>query len=74
MKDLDVTKNLGKIEVPTLLISGKHDRYESDGMTKPFVDGIQDVQWVSFEHSSHMVSYEELERYVRVVTEFLDSA
>ncbi|KZP23496.1 prolyl aminopeptidase [Athelia psychrophila] len=74
LKDLDVTKDLGRITVPTLVISGKHDRYEDDGIAKPFVDAIASVQWESFEHSSHMASYEETDKYLRVVGAFLEKA
>ncbi|KAF7972689.1 hypothetical protein HWV62_17252 [Athelia sp. TMB] len=72
LKDLDVTKDLANITVPTLVISGKHDRYEDHGIAKPFVKGIKNVEAAYFEHSSHMVSYEEPEKYLQIVGGFLD--
>ena len=72
MKDLDVTKDLANIAVPTLVISGKHDRYADHGIAKPFVKGIKNVEAAYFEHSSHMVSYEEPDKYLQIVGGFLD--
>jgi pimeloyl-ACP methyl ester carboxylesterase len=72
LADLDVTTNLHKITASTLLISGTYDRYRGgDEMVRPFLDKIKHVQWVNFDNSSHMPSYEEPERYLKVVDDFL---
>jgi L-proline amide hydrolase len=58
--------------VPTLIINGEHD-YMADSVCAPFYWGIDRVKWVKFANSSHNPHWEERERYMTVVGEFLDS-
>ncbi|KAJ7484282.1 proline-specific peptidase [Mycena latifolia] len=56
--------------VPTLIINGEYD-YMADSVCAPFYQGIDRVKWVKFAHSSHSPHWEERERYMSVVGEFL---
>jgi pimeloyl-ACP methyl ester carboxylesterase len=42
-----------------------------DFVVKPFFDKIQKVKWVTLENSSHTPFFEERERYMQLVAEFL---
>ncbi|KAJ7641591.1 proline-specific peptidase [Roridomyces roridus] len=56
--------------VPTLIVNGEHD-YMTDAVCGPFFWGIDRVKWVKFASSSHTPQWEERERYMTVVGEFL---
>ena len=71
LKTWDITKQLGDITVPTLLISGRHDE-ATPKVVQQYADGIKHAQWVIFENSSHLPHVEETERCLKVVGEFLD--
>nr|BCB14674.1 peptidase [Streptomyces spiroverticillatus] len=71
LRDWSVEDRLELIEVPTLLLSGRHD--EATPVTvQPFADRIKDVRWTIFEESSHMPHFEEPELFSSVLVEFLD--
>ncbi|EKM60680.1 uncharacterized protein PHACADRAFT_246749 [Phanerochaete carnosa HHB-10118-sp] len=59
-----------KIAVPTLLINGLHDEAR-DSVVAPWFQRIPKARWFTFPNSSHMPQFEERERYVQVVQEFL---
>ncbi|KAJ7622536.1 proline-specific peptidase [Roridomyces roridus] len=67
-----VINDLHKISVPTLLINGKEDDAQDVSVT-PFFERIPKVKWVQFAESSHMPFFEERERFLQVVGEFLDA-
>ncbi|WNV85350.1 proline iminopeptidase-family hydrolase [Umezawaea sp. Da 62-37] len=70
LKDYSVVDLLEDIEVPTLLISGRHD--EATPVTvQPYFDQIHDVRWEVFEDSSHVPHLEEPERFHEVLLGFL---
>ena len=71
LKTWDITKQLSKITVPTLLISGRHDE-ATPTVVQQFADGIKHASWVIFENSSHLPHVEETERCLKVVGDFLD--
>ncbi|KAJ7434631.1 proline-specific peptidase [Mycena galericulata] len=56
--------------VPTLLINGEYD-YMADSVCAPFYWGIDRIKWVKFAKSSHNPQWEERERYLTAVGEFL---
>ena len=71
IKDWDIVNRLGEIRVPTLVISGRYD--EATPLIAGTVHrGIPGSEWVLFENSSHMPHVEETERYLQVLTSFLD--
>ncbi|KAJ7140385.1 proline-specific peptidase [Mycena filopes] len=59
-----------KINVPTLVVNGRYDQAQ-DLVLAPFVRQIPRVKWVKFEESSHMIHFEEREKYMDVLGEFL---
>ena len=71
LKNWSIIERLSSIEVPTLIISGRHDE-ATPATVQPYKDGIKGARWEIFEHSSHMPHVEEKERCMQVVGEFLD--
>ena len=70
LKDYSVIDHLEDIEVPTLVLSGRHD--EATPVTvQPYFDRIHDVRWEIFENSSHVPHLEEPERFREVLLGFL---
>lgn len=72
LRDWSVVDRLHAVEVPTLLISGRHDE-ATPATVQPFYDEIPDVSWEILENSSHMPHVEEPERFTEVMTEYLGS-
>ena len=73
LKDWKSIGRLSKINVPTLVISGRHDE-ATPLVVKPFLDEIADVRWALFEDSSHMPHVEERQACMGTVVKFLDEA
>lgn len=71
MRDWTIIDRLPRIQVPTLLISGRYDE-ATPATVQPFADGIANVQWQIFEASSHMPHVEEREACMACVAAFLD--
>ena len=72
LRDWTVVDRLHAIEVPTFLISGRHDE-ATPATVQPFADEIPDVRWRIFEDSSHMPHVEEKEACLAAVAGFLDA-
>lgn len=70
LRDWSVIDRLSRVTVPTLVINGAFDE-ATDTTIKPFLDRIPNNSWVRFEESSHMPHWEERERFMHVVEEFL---
>ncbi|KFC09286.1 proline iminopeptidase [Trabulsiella guamensis ATCC 49490] len=70
LKNWSIVDRLGKIAVPTLLISGRYDEATPE-VVQPFMDKIPGAQWVIFENSSHMPHIEERQRCMQTVGDFL---
>jgi pimeloyl-ACP methyl ester carboxylesterase len=58
------------VRAPTLVING-HADIAQDFVCQPFFKNIKKVKWISFASSSHTPMWEERERYMNVVGEFL---
>jgi L-proline amide hydrolase len=71
LRDWDVTDRLATIEVPALLVSGRHDSVTPDAVSQLHL-GLPDSRWELFEESSHMPHLEEPDRFSSVVGAFLD--
>jgi len=71
LRDWTIIDRVHAINVPTLLISGRHDE-ATPATVQPYADGIPDVRWRIFEHSSHMPHVEERAAYLQVVQDFVD--
>jgi L-proline amide hydrolase len=70
IKDWDVSDRLEEIEVPTLIISGRHDEITPATIERVH-KGIPGSEWVLMEESSHMAQAEEPERTLAVIGDFL---
>lgn len=70
LRDWDITERLDQIEVPVLLVSGRHDEVTPRAVEQLW-RGLPKAQWELFEESSHMPHLEEHDRYVALVAEFL---
>lgn len=70
IKDFDITDQLHKIRVPTLIITGKYD--EVTPRVAELMHGrIKNSRLVLFENSSHMPMWEEKDKYLAVVKDFI---
>ncbi|KAF9815664.1 hypothetical protein IEO21_04454 [Rhodonia placenta] len=64
---VDIVHN---ITAPTLLINARDDTAQDIGLL-PFFRQVARVKWVQFARSSHLPCFEEKERYLDVVADFL---
>ncbi|KAI0414008.1 Alpha/Beta hydrolase protein [Xylaria grammica] len=69
-KDWEGWKEGHKIEAQALLINGQYDE-ATDLCVQPWFSSIPKVKWVTIEGASHMVHWEQRERYIQVVGGFL---
>ncbi|KAK4224350.1 L-amino acid amidase [Podospora fimiseda] len=70
LKEWEGWQDAHKIEVETLLINARYDEVTSLSI-EPWFKHIPKVKWVTLENSSHMAHYEERERFMEIVGEFL---
>ena len=70
LRNWDVTGQLHKINVPTLVTSGRYDE-ATPRIARTVHEGIRGSEWVLFEHSSHMAHVEEAEAFQAVVEGFI---
>ena len=68
----DVTNQLHKIRVPTLVTGGKYDEV-SPKVARGIHRGIKHSKLVMFANSAHLPIWEERERFIKVVRKFLNS-
>ena len=66
----DVTARLGEIDVPTLVVRGRHDM-STESVSETLLRGIPHARSVVLEESSHTPVLEETERYLDIVGAFL---
>lgn len=71
LKDWDITHRLREIRVPTLVIGGRFD-HATPPITETVHRGIPGAQRVIFENSGHFPHLEETDRYLKVLSHFLD--
>jgi proline-specific peptidase len=71
LRDWDVESRLGEITAPTLVIGGRYDE-ATPPVTEALHRGIAGSEWVIFEESGHFPHLEETERYLEVLSGFLD--
>ena len=70
--DLDLTQKLAGFHFPTLVITGRFDLNVAPLTAWRLARAIPGAKLVFFEHSGHLPSYEEPEKYVSVLEEFLN--
>jgi L-proline amide hydrolase len=73
LKGWDTRARLHEIDVPTLVVRGRHDMC-THKVAAELVNGIRGAQEVVFEHSSHTPVLEETDRYLAIVSAFLRSS
>ncbi|HET7173191.1 MAG TPA: proline iminopeptidase-family hydrolase [Nocardioidaceae bacterium] len=72
LRDWTIIDRLDRIDVPTLLVNGRHDE-ATEAVVRPYYEGIRDVRWEVFGESSHMPHVEEEDKFLDVVNAFLDA-
>ena len=70
LKDWDITDRLHRIDVPTLLVSGRYDE-ATPAVVAPVHQAIAGSEWVVIEDASHMPHVEQPEVFRDVVNAFL---
>jgi len=71
IKDWDVTDQLPRIKVPTLVTVGRYDEV-TPRVAESIHRGIRGSKLVRFEKSAHLAMWEERAHYIEVVRDFLD--
>ncbi len=69
----DARHRLGEIDVPTLVIRGRHDM-STDPISATLVTGIKDAREVVLENSSHTPVLEETSEYLAAISDFMRTA
>jgi proline-specific peptidase len=70
LRGWDVRDRLGEIEVPTLVIRGRHDMC-TDPIAATLTEGIPNSRVVVLEESSHTPVLEETDRYLAAIGDFM---
>ncbi|KAF8055307.1 proline-specific peptidase [Lyophyllum atratum] len=70
LKNWTIVDILPNIKVPTLMMNSVFDEAQ-DVCMLPFFKSVPRVRWVQFANSSHVPFFEERERYMKVVGDFL---
>jgi len=71
--DMDLTEKLAEFKFPTLVINGRYDMNVAPLTAWQLAHAIPAAKLVFFEHSGHLPSYEEPDRYISVLEEFLNA-
>jgi proline iminopeptidase len=73
IKGWDVTNRLSEINIPTLVIRGRHDMC-TDPIAATLVNGIRNSQGVVLENSSHTPVLEQTHEYLAAISKFMKEA
>ena len=73
IKGWDVSNRLSEINIPTLVIRGRHDMC-TDRIAAALVNGIRNSQEVVLENSSHTPVLEETDKYLEAISNFMREA
>lgn len=71
---LDYSSRLGEIEVPTLILCGRHDPQYPPACSEELAAGIKGAELVWFESSGHYPYVEEPDAFFAAVGQFLGAA
>ncbi|KAK5151723.1 proline iminopeptidase [Cryomyces antarcticus] len=71
LKSWDITDRLKNIQAPTLLINGYYDE-ATNLVSEPYFREIPHIKWFTFAESSHMPHWEERDRFMELVSGFLE--
>ncbi len=70
IRDIDLSPQLGRIRVPTLVLGGRYDEV-TPAVAEQIERGIPGARRVTFERSAHLPFWEEPDRFLEVVGRFL---
>jgi pimeloyl-ACP methyl ester carboxylesterase len=70
----DYTEALGRVQVPTLILTPSHDVLIGENASKIMLAGIPDAREVVLPHTGHMFRFSHPATYAAAVTEFLAAA
>jgi L-proline amide hydrolase len=73
LRGWDVRDRLAQIEVPTLVIRGRHDM-STDPISATLVNGIKGAREIVLENSSHTPVLEETDLYLAGISKFMEEA
>ena len=68
----DLREPLRRVEVPTLVLAGRHDRTTAATSAHELAQLLPNCEEVVFERSAHMIPAEEPEAFVSAVSSFLE--
>jgi proline iminopeptidase len=71
-RTLDLTAELPKFTFPTLVITGRYDMNVAPLTAWKMYKAIPGAKFVVFEKSGHLPSYEEPDKYVKVIDDFFN--
>jgi proline iminopeptidase len=71
-EDLDLAPNLAGFQFPTLILNGRFDMSVAPLTAWQLKQLVPGAKVVFFEHSGHLPSYEEPDRYIAVLEDFLN--
>ena len=69
--EVDYIDRLGKIEVPTLIITPEHDTLIGERAAEEMLEGIRDVREVVLKRTGHMLRFSHPETYAKAIRKFL---
>ncbi len=70
LKDWDIMDRLGEIPVPTLFVAGRYDECTPEHM-RMMHERVPGSEWALFERSAHMPFYEEREKCMQAIGDFM---
>ena len=71
IKDIDLTDQLSRIRIPTLVTGGRYDEVTPQEARR-IHESIPGSEWVVFEESAHVPMWEERARYIETLAAFFD--
>jgi len=74
MRDRDLTKEMGKITIPTRIYHGVHDKVLSYSWAESMHKLIKGSTIVGFENSGHAIYWDERDRFADELEKFVAEA
>ncbi|KAF4615760.1 hypothetical protein D9613_012367 [Agrocybe pediades] len=71
LKQWNIIEKIPQVTIPVLLINGRYD-VSQDFVNQPIFHGLSKVKWTTFEESSHTPFWEERDKYMQRLDEFLN--
>ena len=71
--DIPRSQRLSEVQIPTLVISGKHDNVVAREHYRNWAAGIPNAKLVEFPNAAHLVNIDQVDEFNQAVLEFLDN-